>query len=154
MRVQDILRAKSARPVTISQAASVQEAAGKISSERVEMLLVVDDRGELVGLLSQRDVICFVAVKGAEALRLPVSAGMSDPWLIATPEQPVTDVMQMMTKERVRHMPVMSDGKLAGVISMGDILKSRLAKGDLESAVLLTSIDDPRILFGLASVCH
>jgi CBS domain-containing protein len=60
------------------------------------------------------DVICFVALEGAEALRLPVSVAMSDPWLIATPEQPVADVMQAMTKERVRHMPVMSDGNLIG----------------------------------------
>jgi CBS domain-containing protein len=154
MRVEDILRRKSARLITIPQGASMQEAAGMISSERVGMLLVVDERRELVGLLSERDVICFVAMKGAGALRLPVSAGMSDPWLIATPEQSVTDVMQVMTKERVRHMPVMSDGNLIGVISIGDILKSRLAERDPEAAVLLDDVGVPRILFGLASECH
>jgi CBS domain-containing protein len=154
MRVQDILREKSTRLVTISRGACMQEAAEMISSERVGMLLVVDDRGDLVGMLSERDVICFVAMKGAKALHLPVSAGMSDPWLIATPEQSVTDVMRVMTKERVRHMPVMSDGKLTGVISIGDILKSRLAERDPESAVLLDNVGGPRILFGLASVCR
>ena len=154
MRVEDILRTKSARLITISQGASMQEAAGMISSERVGMLLVVDDWRELVGLLSERDVSCFVAMKGAEALRLPVSAAMSDPWLIATPEQPVTDVMRVMTKERVRHMPVMSDGNLIGVISIGAILRSRLAEKDPEAAVLLDHVGDPRLLFGLASVCH
>jgi CBS domain len=142
---------KSSRLITIPQGASMQEAAGMISSERVGMLLVVDERRELVGLLSERDVICFVAMKGAGALRLPVSAGMSDPWLIATPEQSVTDVMQVMTKERVRHMPVMSDGNLIGVISVGDILKSRLAEKDPEATALLDHVGDPRIFFGLGA---
>jgi CBS domain-containing protein len=125
-----------------------------ISSERVRMLLVVNERRELVGLLSERDVIYFVAVKGAKALCLPVSAGMSDPWLIATPEQSVADVMRVMMKERARHVPVMFEGKLVGVISIGDILKSRLTEKDPEAAALLEHVGDPRILFGLASVCH
>ena len=154
MRVQDILQMKSRRLVTISQGASMQEAARMISCERVGMLLVVDDRRQLVGLLSERDVICFVAMTGAGALSLPVSAGMSDPWLIATPAQPVTDVMRVMTKERVRHIPVLSDGNPIGVISIGDVLKSRLAEKDPEAAALLDHAGDPRILFGLASVCH
>jgi len=154
MRVRDILGANSTSLITIPQGACIQEAAGMISSERVQMLPVVDDWGDLVGLLSERDVVCFVAMKGAEALRLPVSAAMSDPWLIATPEQSVADVVRVMTKERVRHMPVMSDDKLIGVIGIGDVLKSRLAEGDLESARLLADIDDPRIRFGLTSLCR
>ena len=80
MRVKDILRAKSARLITILQDASMQEAAELIFSERVGVLLVVDNRRELVGQLSARDVICFVALKGAEALLLPVGACMSDAW--------------------------------------------------------------------------
>jgi CBS domain-containing protein len=154
VRVQDILQTKSGRLITISRDASMQEAARMISRERIGMLLVVNERRELIGLLSGRDVICFVAVKGAEALRLPVHAAMSDPWLIAAPEQSVTDVLQVMTKEGVLYMPVMSDGNLIGVISVSDILKSRLAEKDPEMAEALDDIVDPRILFGLASVCH
>jgi CBS domain-containing protein len=154
MRVNDILRAKSTRLITISQDASLQEAVRMIATERIGMLLVLDHRRELVGLLSKRDVVCLVTMKGAEALHLPVSASMSDPWLIATPEQSVTDVIRVMTEERVHHMPVMSGGKLIGVVSLGDILKSRLTEKDREAALLLDHGDDPRILFGLASVCR
>ncbi len=155
MRVNDILRAKSTRLITISQDASLQDAVRMIARERIGMLLVLDHRRELVGLLSKRDVICFVTMKGAEALHLPVNASMSDPWLVATAEQSVTDVIRVMTKERVRHMPVMSGGKLIGVISLGDILKSHLTEKDREAALLLDHGDEsPRILLGLASVCR
>ena len=136
MRVQDIIRTKGAKLVTISQNAFLHEASKMISSEHVGMLLVVNNRQELVGTLSERDIVCFIAEHGPSGLASLVSAAMSEAWLVATPQDPVSHVMRVMTEERVRQMPVMSDGKLVGVVSIGDILNSRLAEKDQETAVL------------------
>ena len=136
MRVQDILRSKNAKLVAISPDASLRDAATMITNEQVGMLLVVDAREELVGLLSERDIVRFVATRGGDAWASRVKAAMADISLIASPDDPVTEVMREMTDQRERHAPVMSERKLVGVISIGDILKSRLAEKDQEAAVL------------------
>ena len=136
MRVQDILRTKNAKLVSISPDASVRQAAAKIIDERVGMLLVIDAREVLVGLLSERDIVRFVATRGGDALASRVKAVMADISLTASPDDPVAEVMREMTDQRARHVPVLSERKLVGVISIGDILKSRLAEKDQEAAVL------------------
>ena len=136
MRVQDILRAKGTKLVTVQHDSSVAEASRTLARERVGMLLVVDDRRELIGLLSERDITQFLGRREASAVKAPVSDAMSEAWMLATPEDSVTHVMQIMTEDRLRHIPVMSRGQLVGVISIGDILKSRLAEKDEEAAVL------------------
>jgi CBS domain-containing protein len=136
MRVQDILRSKNAKLVAISPDASLRDAATMITNEQVGMLLVVDAREKLIGLLSERDIVRFVATRGGDALASRVRAGMADISLIASPDDPVTEVMREITDQRARHAPVMSERKLVGVISIGDILKSRLAEKDQEAAVL------------------
>lgn len=136
MRVQDILRTKNAKLVVISPDDSIRQAAAMIVDERVGMLLVVDARRELIGLLSERDIVRFVAARGGDALASCVRAAMANIGLIAGPDDPVTGVMREMTDQRARHVPVMSERKLVGVISIGDILEFRLAEKDQEAAVL------------------
>jgi len=136
MRVQDILRAKASKLVSIRYDTTLAEASRTLAREQVGMLLVVDDQRELVGLLSERDITLFLGKQEAAAARAPVSHAMSDAWIVATPEDSVTHVMKIMTEDRLRHIPVMTNGRLVGVISIGDILKSRLAEKDQEAAVL------------------
>ena len=136
MRVQDILRTKEAHLITISPSASIRQAATMIADERVGMLLVVDAREELIGLLSERDVVRFIAARGENALASTVRAAMADIRLIAKPDDPIAGLMREMTDQRARHVPVMSERKLVGVISIGDILKFRLAEKDQEVSVL------------------
>jgi CBS domain-containing protein len=136
MRVQDILRANNAKLVVISPDVSIHQAAAMIADEQVGMLLVVDARGVLVGLLSERDIVRFIAARGNDALASGVSAAMAEIGLIVSPEDPVADVMRQMANQRARHLPVVSEHKLVGVISIGDILNSRLAEKDQEAAVL------------------
>jgi CBS domain-containing protein len=136
MRVQDILRANNAKLVVISPDVSIRQAAAMIADEQVGMLLVVDARGVLVGLLSERDIVRFIAARGNDALASGVSAAMAEIGLIVSPEDPVADVMRQMANPRARHVPVVSEHKLVGVISIGDILNSRLAEKDQEAAVL------------------
>ena len=135
MRVQDILAEKAARLVTISPDACLANAAKLMWSERIGALLVVDERQELVGVLSERDVIRSVARSRADALEGPVRDAMAEPWFVM-PETTVLEVMRVMTHERVRHVAVMGGSELIGIVSIGDILKSRLAEKDLEIAVL------------------
>ena len=135
MRVQDILAEKARRLVTISPDSCVANAAKLMSAERIGALLVVDERQELVGVLSESDVICSVAGSGADALAGPVRDAMAEPWFVA-PQTTVLAVMRVMSDERVRHIAVTSGPKLIGIVSIGDVLKSRLAERDLEIAVL------------------
>lgn len=126
---------KSKRLITISRNAPIQDAAKLFTAERVGMLLVVDDRRRLAGLLFERDVIWLITTRGADALALPVSTAMSVVWLTASPQDSVTHVMRGMTKKRARHVPVPSEGDLVGVISIGDVLKLRLVEQDQEAEV-------------------
>jgi CBS domain-containing protein len=136
MRVHDILRAKQANLVTVSPDVSVRQAAAMITDEHVGMLLVVDARDELIGLLSERDVIRFIAMRGESALALPVKAAIANVRLVAKPDDAIANVMREMTNRRARHVPVLSEGKLIGVVNIGDILKFRIAEKDQEAAVL------------------
>ena len=136
MRVQDILRAKNVNLVVISPDVSVRQAAAMIADEQVGMLLVVDARRVLVGLLSERDIVRFIAARDNDALASGVSAAMAEIGLMASPDDPVADVMRQMTNQRARHVPVISEHQLVGVISIDDILNSRLAEKDQEAAVL------------------
>lgn len=136
MRIQEILRSKNTDLVTVSPDVSVRRAAAIITGEHVGMLLVVDARNALIGLLSERDVVRFIATRGENALTSPVRAAMANIRAIATPDDSVATMMREMTNRRARHVPVLSDGKLVGVISIGDILKSRIAEKDQETAVL------------------
>ena len=134
MRVQDILRTKGDNLITISTTASIREAVRTISDEQVGMLLVVNDQTRLVGLLSERDIVGFLARRGS--LDSPVSAAMSTDWLTTAPQESITNLVRTMTEKRARHIPVLSDGELVGVISIGDILKSRLVEKNQEAEVL------------------
>src|SRR5262249_12594264 len=136
MRVEEILRSKNAGLVTVSPNVSVRRAAAIITNQHVGMLLVIDAHEELVGLLSERDVVRFIATHGDNALTSPVRAAMSSARVVATPEDSVAAVMRQMTDRRARHVPVLSEGTLVGVVSIGDILKSRIAEKDQEAAVL------------------
>ena len=136
MRVEEILRSKSSMLVVISPKASLKDASKLILSERVGMLLVDSGGGQIVGTLSERDLICFLARNGVTAIGATVENAMAPIDLTASPQDSVSDVMRLMTEERARHLPVFSGEMLVGVISIGDILKSRMVEKDQETAVL------------------
>src|SRR3546814_16029513 len=99
------------------------------------MLLVVDVRRRLAGLPFERDVIWLIITRGADALALPVCTAMSIVWLTASLQDTVTHVMREMTEKRARHVPVLSDGDLVGVISIGDVLQLRLVEPNQEAEI-------------------
>lgn len=136
MRVAEVLSLKSDLLVEIAETESMLRASELILTAHVGMLLVKDSAGRLIGTLSERDLICHIARNGEAAVRDRVSDALTSLELTASATDPVNDIMRIMTQKRVRHLPVLDDGRLVGVISIGDILKSRIAEKDQETAIL------------------
>jgi CBS domain-containing protein len=122
--------------VTIEETASVADAAQRLAQHRIGALPVMGAGGRLAGILSERDVVRGVATKGAAVLSEPVSALMTAGVETTTEAERIGDVMQRMSKGRFRHMPVLKDGQLIGMISIGDVVKQRLDEQELEVETL------------------
>ena len=136
MSVATILKRKPPTIVTIEETASVADAAQRLAQHRIGALPVMGAGGRLAGILSERDVVRGVATKGAAALSEPVSALMTAGVETTTEVESIGDVMQRMTKVRFRHMPVLKDGRLIGMISIGDVVKHRIDEQELEVETL------------------
>jgi CBS domain-containing protein len=136
MAVAAVLQHKGGHVSTIRSIDGVEAAIRKLYDERIGALVVVDRWGKLAGMLSERDVIWALAQHGAEALSFEVHELMTPDVTTCTPEDRIDDVMQTMTAHRIRHLPVMEEGRLVGLVSMGDLVKQRLEEKKQEAAVL------------------
>jgi CBS domain-containing protein len=133
MTVSKILHLKGPDVVTIAPDRSLHEAIAMLTAEKIGALIVTGPQGEVVGILSERDIVRLLANKDANRFDNPVSSAMTSAVKSCKPEDTVQQIMQVMTAGRFRHMPVIVDGKLAGVISIGDVVKSRLEEMERES---------------------
>lgn len=141
MTVARILRQKGSTAVeTIGPAATVSEAAGILSSRRIGALIVTDDGRKVAGILSERDVVRWLGREGASCLNRPVADVMTAKVVTCAPADQVADIMERMTSGRFRHLPVMEDGRLAGVISIGDVVKYRMSELEHETEALADMI--------------
>ncbi|HEV8026942.1 MAG TPA: CBS domain-containing protein [Stellaceae bacterium] len=136
MAVAAVLQHKGGHVSTIRSIDGVEAAIRKLYDERIGALVVVDRWGKLAGMLSERDVIWALAQHGAEALSFEVHEVMTPDVTTCTPEDRIDDVMHTMTAHRIRHLPVMEEGRLVGLVSMGDLVKQRLEEKKQEAAVL------------------
>jgi CBS domain-containing protein len=132
MSVSTILRRKPPTIVTIDETATVGDAAQRLAQHKIGALPVMGAGGRLAGIISERDVVRGVAARGGDVLHEPVSALMTAGVETATEAESIGDVMQRMSKGRFRHMPVLKDGRLVGMISIGDVVKQRLDEQELE----------------------
>lgn len=136
MSVASILMSKGSDEVlTIGPDAPVSEAAKTLSERRIGSL-VVTDAGAVVGILSERDIVRGLSQCGASVLTQPVRALMTEKVESCTRSETIDTVMRKMTDGRFRHMPVMEGGKLVGVISIGDVVKHRIADLQHEAETL------------------
>ena len=136
MKVENILQSKGWAVETISSGASVAQAIHRLTSAGIGAL-VVSDGGETVdGILTERDVVWALSRQGANLLDLSVAECMTRGSPVCTPETTVQEAMGEMTRRRQRHLPVVKDGKLCGLISLGDVVKHRLDELELEANVL------------------
>lgn len=139
MLVAEILKDKGDAVFSIRPDMRLAEACGELDRLRVGALIVCDaDRA--VGVLSERDVVRAVARDGAAALEQPVSDFMTADIVFAAPAETVAILMERMTDRRIRHLPVLRDGRLAGVISIGDVVKCQIAEATREAESLRTYI--------------
>ena len=127
MTVAAILRHKSADVVTVTPDTTLVDVATLLSERKIGAAPVIDGDA-LVGIISERDLVHCLARHGAHALDLKASQAMTRAVQTVRPETTVVEAMAAMTAGRFRHMPVLVDGRMTGVISIGDVVKARLAE--------------------------
>jgi CBS domain-containing protein len=138
MKVRDILAHKGSAVVTVRPDTTVATAIHRLMLERIGALVVSDDGVRVLGIVSERDIVRVVAERGADALApdLTVEAMMTRNVLTCGLEDSIKDLMTTMTQRRIRHLPVVENGRLVGIVSIGDVVKNRLEEVELEANVL------------------
>ena len=136
MQVMQILKHKGADVVTMSADETIAEAAQVLRERRIGAIVVVGPRGELQGILSERDVVRCLAQRGNEALDERVGAVMTSPVITCEADTSLEDLMRLMTNRRIRHLPVVRNGRLGGIISIGDVVRFRLMELESETETL------------------
>jgi len=131
MRIADVVRAKGSAVATIDQDRSVSELLRTLADHNVGAIVVVGPSG-VAGIVSERDVVRHLHETGADLLSAPVSSIMTVDVYTCSPSDTVDDLTVVMTERRFRHVPVLSDGQLVGIVSIGDVVKSRI--GQLEQS--------------------
>ena len=126
MSVRQILKTKGHRVVTVTQAATIRDVVATLSREKIGVVVVSDDGEAVAGILSERDIVKGLAESGAKLLDLTARDLMTRSFTPAKIDMPILHVLDTMTQGRFRHMPVVDDGKLAGLVSIGDAVKARL----------------------------
>ena len=126
MRIVDVLRAKGSEVATIGPDATVTELLAGLSWGNIGAMVVVDAAESVVGIVSERDIVRTLHHDGPEVLKRPVSSIMSTTVATCGPASSVDDLAELMTQNRVRHIPVLVDGRLAGIVSIGDVVKTRM----------------------------
>jgi CBS domain-containing protein len=144
MKVKDILRQKGSEVATIASTATLAEAAQALSTRRIGALVVSDDGMHIVGILSERDIVRCLAEEGAGALEHQVSAAMTADVQTCTSDDSLDELARTMTEGRFRHLPVVEGGEMAGLVSIGDVVKRRVEQLEQEAQALTEYIQTGR----------
>ncbi|HZK98404.1 MAG TPA: CBS domain-containing protein, partial [Caulobacteraceae bacterium] len=128
MLVSQILKTKGDMVFTARPAETIGAVAALLTSRKVGAMVVVDGDHDVVGIVSERDIVRIVAESGAEGLDKPVSDCMTREVIFAAPEETVDSLLTRMTDRRIRHLPVCIDHRLVGIISIGDLVKTKIAE--------------------------
>lgn len=136
MTVRAILDAKGHDVLTIRPDARLRDAAQLLAEHRIGAIVVTDTLGQVVGILSERDVVRVIGKDGPGRLDDPVSQVMTAKVITCNGTETVPEVMEFMTGGRFRHMPVVEHGRLVGIISIGDVVKHRVAEMEHESQTM------------------
>lgn len=141
MLVRQILSSKPNQSViTVSSRSSVRDAVSILSEKRIGALVVSDSPDQVDGILSERDIVRQLGIAGLDVLLLPVSDLMTKAVIGCDPSDTAVSVLEKMTEGRFRHMPVIEDGRIAGVISIGDVVKARIDEVEHENSALTEMI--------------
>ena len=136
MTIESILKRKGTDVTTIAPEASIKRAADWLSAKNIGALVVVTSENAVLGLISEREIVHAFSRYGETVASMPVKEIMRHGVTTVSPDESVNRVINLMTHQRVRHMPVLRGGKLAGIVSIGDVVKHRLEDLELETNVL------------------
>lgn len=140
MKLAELLRGKSQETVKIRGSQNIAEAAVALSENKIGALLVEDGAGEIVGILSERDIVGGMAPHGADLHDVAVEELMTRNVIHCSPQDTVHEAMAMMTDRRIRHLPVFDEDKLVGFISIGDLVKCRIMEVQREAEAMRSYI--------------
>jgi CBS domain-containing protein len=144
MRISDVLRVKGAQVVTVSQETTVRRLLAVLAEHGIGAAVVSHDGTSVDGIVSERDVARALALRGAAVLSEPVTAIYTAEVHTVTPDTGLEEVARMMTERRIRHAPVTVDGTLRGIVSIGDVVKTRIGELETERAALTDYITGTR----------
>lgn len=126
MNIVDVLKRKGATVATLNGSATVRELVGVLADHGIGCVVVLSQAGSVAGIVSERDVVRNLHEKPERILDQPIQAIMSVDVTVCAPSDSVDSVLQTMTDRRIRHLPVLQDGCLVGLVSIGDLVKSRI----------------------------
>ncbi len=139
MTVAALLEGHKVEPITVTRGISVRDAVALLAQRKIGALPVMD-ADKVAGIMSERDVIYCMARDGAAMLDWPVEKIMTAPAITVEPKMTVLAALSLMTSRRIRHLPVVADERLIGVVSIGDLVKYRLDKIEAEAEAMLSYI--------------
>lgn len=139
MRIADVLRNKGGAVVTVKPDATVTELLAGLAEHNIGAMVVVGDSG-VAGIVSERDVVRQVHAHGASVLSQPVEKIMTSVVSTCSKSDTLDSLTRLMTENRVRHVPVLEDGKLIGIVSIGDVVKTRMEELESEQEQLQSYI--------------
>lgn len=135
MTIAAILQTKGHEVIQLGSDVTLKDAVALLVERRIGCVPVVDD-GAVVGIFSERDVVRAVCAGDANVLQQPVSSVMTSPAVTITSDLPVMTALSLMTKRRIRHLPVMDEENMIGFVSIGDLVKYRIDKIEAEAAAM------------------
>jgi CBS domain-containing protein len=136
MSVKIILAAKGREVVTVEPSARLADVVQLLAEKRIGAALILGAEYRIIGLISERDIVRALAERGAAALAEPVSQTMTRKVETCNEGEPISNIMQRMTDGKFRHVPVVDQGRLVGIVSIGDVVKHRLQEMEQESTAM------------------
>ncbi len=136
MNVATILKQKGRAVTTASPTVTLLDVANKLAAKRIGAIVVVGARGDVAGIISERDIVRALADAGPECLSRPISETMTRQVVTCQETDTLEELMAMMTARRFRHLPVVTDGSLVGIISIGDVVKHHVAEVEMEATAM------------------
>jgi CBS domain-containing protein len=136
MNVEQLLSGKGREVISVQPHRTLAEAIRTLSERRIGAVVVMGADGALVGILSERDIIRALGEQGGAALESAVSRSMTSKVVTCRPQTSVDELMEIMTTGRFRHVPVVENGRVAGIVSIGDVVKHRVAAIEAESQAM------------------
>ncbi len=126
MTIASILKHKGSDVARVPPTATIRDVANRLGELRIGAVLVMDTADQVLGILSERDIVRALPAHGAGVLELTAAQLMTQALHTTTPQTSVAEAMEQMTNRRVRHLPVLDHGRLVGIVSIGDVVKTRI----------------------------